>query len=177
GGSSSCLQLADVRTKLLAGTFVLPGLQHVFCAWGAVHAVTASGALWSYREIDLASQLEALLRRSLHKLALDVARGWWGGQQHHPGGAAGAGAGADAATLAAIHQRWGDHLYGKGEFDAAMTQYLETVGQLEPSYVIRRFLDAQRIHNLTAYLEVMHERGLATCDHTTLLLNCYTKLK
>ncbi len=39
-----------------------------------------------------------------------------------------------------------------------MCQYLETVGFLEPSAVIRRFLDAQRIHNLTAYLELMHER-------------------
>ena len=50
--------------------------------------------------------------------------------------------------------RWGDHLYNKGEYDAAMTQYLETLACLEPSYVIRRFLDAQRIHNLTCYLEV-----------------------
>ena len=40
-----------------------------------------------------------------------------------------------------------------------------------------RFLDAQRITSLTAYLEALHEQGLATCDHTTLLLNCYTKLK
>ena len=33
--------------------------------------------------------------------------------------------------------RWGDHLYNKGEFDAAMTQYLDTLTCLEPSYVIR----------------------------------------
>ena len=73
-------------------------------------------------------------------------------------------------------------------------------------YVIQRFLDAQRIHNLTAYLQVsalpqschrmqaadrfacgkvlltlcgqaLHEKGVAHSDHTTLLLNCYTKLK
>ena len=41
----------------------------------------------------------------------------------------------------------------------------------------RRFLDAQRITCLTAYLELLHEQGLASVDHTTLLLNCYTKLK
>lgn len=40
--------------------------------------------------------------------------------------------------IAGIHQRWGDHLYAKGEFDAAVGQYLETLGHLEPSYVIRR---------------------------------------
>ena len=52
-----------------------------------------------------------------------------------------------------------------------------TIGKLEPSYVIRKFLDAQRIHNLTAYLQTLHRQSLANADHTTLLLNCYTKLK
>eukprot|EP00252_Welwitschia_mirabilis_P014871 TRINITY_DN32924_c0_g1_i1.p1 TRINITY_DN32924_c0_g1~~TRINITY_DN32924_c0_g1_i1.p1 ORF type:complete len:645 (-),score=135.04 TRINITY_DN32924_c0_g1_i1:251-1915(-) len=58
-----------------------------------------------------------------------------------------------------------------------MAQYIRTIGQLEPSYVIQKFLDAQRIYNLTNYLEKLHEKGLASKDHTTLLLNCYTKLK
>lgn len=40
-----------------------------------------------------------------------------------------------------------------------------------------RFLDAQRIHSLTRYLEQLHDCGLGGADHTTLLLNCYTKLK
>lgn len=40
-----------------------------------------------------------------------------------------------------------------------------------------QFLDASRIHNLTAYLQALHKQQLATVDHTTLLLNCYTKLK
>jgi hypothetical protein len=40
-----------------------------------------------------------------------------------------------------------------------------------------QFLDAQRIYNLTSYLQELHSRGLANADHTTLLLNCYTKLK
>lgn len=58
-----------------------------------------------------------------------------------------------------------------------MLKYNRTIGKLEPSYVIRQFLDAQRIHNLTSYLQALHERGLANPDHTTLLFNCYTKLK
>jgi hypothetical protein len=40
-----------------------------------------------------------------------------------------------------------------------------------------QFLDAQRINNLTTYLQELHARGLANSDHTTLLLNCFTKLK
>lgn len=41
----------------------------------------------------------------------------------------------------------------------------------------RKFLDTQRIHNLIEYLEELHEHQKATPDHTTLLLNCYAKLK
>jgi vacuolar protein sorting-associated protein 11 len=40
-----------------------------------------------------------------------------------------------------------------------------------------QFLDAQRIHNLTTYLQELHAKGLANSDHTTLLLNTYTRLK
>lgn len=38
-------------------------------------------------------------------------------------------------------------------------------------------MDAQRIHNLVTYLQELHSLGLANSDHTTLLLNTYTKLK
>lgn len=40
-----------------------------------------------------------------------------------------------------------------------------------------KFLDSQRINNLTEYLEELHDHNKATVDHTTLLLNCYAKLK
>ena len=40
-----------------------------------------------------------------------------------------------------------------------------------------QFLDAQRIHSLVTYLQELHAQGLANSDHTTLLLNTYTKLK
>lgn len=72
---------------------------------------------------------------------------------------------------------YGDHLHKKGDFEGAMQQYKSTIGHLDPSYVIRRFLDAQRIGLLTSYLEGLHDAGQASSDHTTLLLNCYTKLK
>ena len=38
-------------------------------------------------------------------------------------------------------------------------------------------MDTQRIHNLIEYLEELHEHDRATVEHTTLLLNCYAKLK
>jgi vacuolar protein sorting-associated protein 11 len=58
-----------------------------------------------------------------------------------------------------------------------MQQYLRAIDNTEPSQILRKFLDTQRIHNLIEYLEELHDHGKATADHTTLLLNCYAKLK
>ena len=58
-----------------------------------------------------------------------------------------------------------------------MQQYLRAIDSTEPSQVIRKFLDSQRINNLIEYLEELHDHDKATVDHTTLLLNCYAKLK
>ena len=60
--------------------------------------------------------------------------------------------------VAEVHRRAGDALYCRRDYGAAVAEYCETVGHLEPSYVIRRFLDAQRIHNLAAYLAHLHSR-------------------
>lgn len=57
-----------------------------------------------------------------------------------------------------------------------MAQYIKTIGKLEESYVIRKLLDAQKIRQLTEYLQELHKAGLAREDHTTLLLNCYTNI-
>lgn len=39
-----------------------------------------------------------------------------------------------------------------------MNEYVKTVGFLEPSFVIRKYLDAQRIPQLRLYLEVLHKK-------------------
>ena len=83
---------------------------------------------------------------------------------------------ADNAVVAEIQRRYADHLYSKRDHDAAMTQYLATIGHLEPSFVIRKFLDAQRIHNLTSYLEALHAK-VPTPTRLPLPLACLLLLK
>lgn len=70
-----------------------------------------------------------------------------------------------------------DTLYKKGDHEAAIQEYIKTIGFLEPSYVILKYLDAQRIPFLTEYLIELHKVSVADSDHTTLLINCYAKLK
>ena len=44
----------------------------------------------------------------------------------------------DEASQADIHRQYGDSLYTKGDYDGAMQQYVQTIGHLQPSYVIRK---------------------------------------
>ncbi|KAG6889861.1 hypothetical protein C0992_003757 [Termitomyces sp. T32_za158] len=143
-----------------SGTFA-HDVREVISQWGQIYILTSDGNLSCLQEKSTATKLDHLYRKSLYSLALNVAKT----QQ------------LDDSSVADIHRQYGDHLYQKGEYDNAMQQFVQTIGFLQPSYVIRKFLDAQRIHNLVTYLQELHSLGLANSDHTTLLLNTYTKLK
>ncbi|GAA5927976.1 hypothetical protein JCM10213_000940 [Rhodosporidiobolus nylandii] len=136
------------------------GVRDVVEAWGAVWVVTEGGRLYRLVENPLPSSLAQLYSRNLYALAVGVAQSRGLGREE----------------VADIYRRYGDHLYSKGDYEGAMGCYLKTVGVVQASYVIRKFLDAQRLVHLTSYLQELHSRKLANSDITTLLLNCYTKL-
>lgn len=136
-------------------------IRHVVCEFGAIFVVSSVGCVYRLTEKDTTSKLEILFRKNLYSIAISLAFS----------------SNYDINSIMDIFRMYGDHLYQKGDYDGSLRQYARTIGHVEPSYVIRRFLDAQRIHNLTAYLEALHEKAFANAEHTTLLLNCYTKLK
>ncbi|CAH2319593.1 vacuolar sorting-associated 11 homolog [Pelobates cultripes] len=155
------LTLYDLGNKLIAFSCILADVVDVLTEWGSLYVLTRDGFLHALHEKDTQTKLEMLFKKNLFVLAISLAK-----SQH-----------LDSDGLSEISRQYGDHLYSKGDHDGAIQQYIRTIGKLEPSYVIRKFLDAQRIHNLTAYLQALHHQSLANADHTTLLLNCYTKLK
>ncbi|GBC08910.1 hypothetical protein RclHR1_08490004 [Rhizophagus clarus] len=154
--------IIDTANKFIAymGTFS-HGIRTICCEWGGVYILGMDGKLYRLEEKDTPTKLEILFKKNLYSLAINLAHS----QKY------------DDASVSEIFKKYGDHLYSKADYDGAMAQYIRTIGQLEPSYIIRKFLDAQRIHNLVNYLQELHSHDLATPDHTTLLLNCYTKLK
>ncbi|WVR06576.1 hypothetical protein IAU60_003608 [Kwoniella sp. DSM 27419] len=156
----SKITVFDLQNKLVAysGTY-REGVRDVFSQWGGIFVYGGNSKLTRLTEHTTSAKLDVLYRRNLYTLALGLARSQ----------------GISESGIADIHRKYGDYLYTKGDFDGAMGQFVKTLGHLQPSYVIRKFLDAQRIHNLTTYLQELHSRGLANPDHTTLLLNCYTK--
>lgn len=154
--------LLDTENKFIAytGQFV-GGVKSIFTEWDDLYVLGGDGQLYRHQERDLQSKLEILYQRHLYDLALTLS----------------VNAGADEKRIMGIYKKYGDHLYDKGEYDEAMVQYIRAIDGGEVSQVIRRYLDSQRIYNLTSYLEELHNKGIATADHTTLLLNCYAKLK
>ncbi|TPX44023.1 hypothetical protein SeMB42_g03800 [Synchytrium endobioticum] len=200
--TGTVLTLYDLRNKYIAytGTFGHSGagleergvpILCVLSEWNELMVITKDKKLFRLEDKDLSTKLDILFKKNMYTLAinivtsqthLSVPMSQTEGDQNSVVAATNGNSTNDSSeydygTIVEIYKRYGDHLYAKGEYDAAMQQYLMTAGQLEPSYVIRKFLDAQRIHNLTAYLSRLHELGLAGPDHTTLLLNCYTKLR
>ncbi|KAI1825443.1 vacuolar protein sorting protein-like protein [Xylaria intraflava] len=133
----------------------------LFEIWGDLFILTQDGKINRYHEKSLLQRLELLYQRNLFPLAINLSQK----------------ADMDIQQQNIIYRRYGDHLYQKGDYDSAMAQYIRAIDNTEPSQVIRKFLDTQRIHNLIEYLEELHEHHRATADHTTLLLNCYAKLK
>ncbi|GBG75387.1 hypothetical protein CBR_g20017 [Chara braunii] len=163
----AALNIYDLKNKLIVFSVPIGVVEEVVMEWGMI-VIIVQGEKENERKVitlaekDMGTKLEMLFKKNLYLVAINLVQ-----SQNS----------ADGAAVAEVMRKFGDHLYEKQDYEEAMAQYIRTIGYLEPSYVIQKFLDAQRINNLTLYLERLHSKGLATADHTTLLLNCYTKLK
>ncbi|KAK7036583.1 Vacuolar protein sorting-associated protein 11 [Paramarasmius palmivorus] len=162
-GEVTKVTVFDPANKLVVftGTFSQGVREIISAPWGNLYILENNGELTHLSERPTSAKLDMLYAKGFYSGALTLAR------TH----------GLDESSVADIHRQYGDYLYTRGEYDASMAQYIKTLGHVKASYVIRKFLDAQRIHNLVTYLQELHAQGLANSDHTTLLLNTYTKLK
>ncbi|KAI5787116.1 hypothetical protein EDC01DRAFT_617888, partial [Geopyxis carbonaria] len=157
--------LLDTESKFIAHSErLISGVKEMFVSWGDLFVLTLDGKLHRYHEVSLQEKLDILYARNLYILAINLA------QKTNVGD----------SKLRGIYRRYADYLYSKGDCDGSMQWYIKALGPANEegvSTVIRKFLDTQRIHNLIEYLEELHNHNAATSDHTTLLLNCYAKLK
>lgn len=154
------LTVLDIQNKFIVFSAPMKEVCTVLIEWGSFYVLTADNRLSVLIEKDLQSKLALLFKKNLYDVSIRIAKS----HQY------------DVEGLVDIFRQYGDHLYSKGDHNAAIEQYIKTIGKLEPSYVIRKFLQSHQIDNLTHYLQALHKQGVATADHTTLLLNCYTKL-
>eukprot|EP00474_Spongospora_subterranea_P009075 CRZ09533.1 hypothetical protein [Spongospora subterranea] len=155
----------DLKHKLVAFSGVFDQISHVLCEWGCVIICQKQSPikLVELHECDLTAKMDILFKRNLYTIAISLATS-------QP---------LDQSYIMEIIQRHGDHLYSKGDYQGAIREYIDTitpgVAHIEPSYVIRKFLNARLAEHLTAYLEALHANNCASKLHTTLLLNCFTR--
>lgn len=110
----------------------------ILVEFGTCFIITTGKEVFHLDEKDLQSKLSLLFKKNLYDIAVRIAKS----NQY------------DSEGLAEIFKQYGDHLYSKGDFAGAVEQYSKTIGYLEPSYIIRRFLDSRHINFLTDYLQV-----------------------
>lgn len=156
----SVLTVIDILNKFIVFSSPLDSTVAILIEFGTCFIITANKTVYHLDEKDLQSKLSLLFKKNLYDIAVRIAKS----NQY------------DSEGLADIFKQYGDHLYSKGDFAGAIEQYAKTIGYLEPSYIIRRFLDSRHINYLIDYLQALHKQGKATPDHTTLLLNCFTRL-
>lgn len=160
GVDKHMITVLDIQNKFIVFSASMISVQAVLSEWGGFFILSGDSKLYHLDEKDLQSKLALLFKKNLYDVSIRIAKS----QQY------------DTEGLVDIFRQYGDHLYSKSDHNGAIEQYIKTIGKLEPSYVIRKFLDSQHIDNLKTYLQALHKNGQATEDHTTLLLNCYTKL-
>ncbi len=93
--------------------------------------------IYRYHEKTLQQRLEMMYQRNMYPFAIELAQK----------------AGMDAKQQSVLYRKFGDHLYQKGDYDGAMTQYIKAIDTTEPSQVIRKvcFPDAYALTPAPAY--------------------------
>lgn len=130
--------MIDVVNKFIVFSTQIESVIGIFVEFGTCYIMTSNKQVFNLDEKDLQSKLNVLFKKNLYDTAVKIAKN----NQY------------DAEGFADIFKQYGDHLYTKGNFGGAVDQYIKTIGYLEPSYVIRRFLDSRHTQYLTDYLEV-----------------------
>ena len=122
---------------------------------------TSGGSLVTLTEKLTTEKVDLLVQKNLYSAAVVVAYA----DPSYP-----------ATEITQLYRRYAEHLYRKGDFSGALDQYIYTIGSLESSHVIFRYLDAPKIPLLVKYLEKLRAKHLATPVHNDLLRTCYLKL-
>ena len=124
--------------------------------------LTSGGSIVTLVEKTTPDKVDLLVQKNLYAAAISMA--YADPQFYRP------------EDITALYRRYAEHLYRKGDFSSSMDQYILTIGSLESSHVIFRFLDAPKIPLSVKYLEALRSQGLSSAVHDELLRTCYLKL-
>ncbi len=146
GKDKHTITVLDIQNKFIVFSAALQEITAVLPEWGSFYILTKDRNLHNFVEKDLQSKLNVLFKKNLYDISIRFKQLlfrynlWYRefqiyvsifyriakNQQY------------DSDSLIDIFRQHADHLYSKGDFDEAMDRYIQTIGKLEPSYVIRK---------------------------------------
>lgn len=153
------LSVYDVKGQYIGFSCSLPNLCRLFVAGNTMLVLSQDGSLSELVEKNLATKLDILFKKNMFDVAVLIAKNSRDGSDY----------------LKAIYAKYGDYLYGKGDYENAIHQYKDTIGMLEPSYVMKRYLEGTKIKELCIYLECLHDAKKDNEHQTKILMNAYAK--
>eukprot|EP00913_Durusdinium_trenchii_P026703 g25052.t2 len=152
--------LAQKQMRFIAFTSQFTDVTHVVKALGKIYLVSRGGAdgntvLFELQEKPLSERLDVLVKKRMFEWAAEVALTSNGAPE----------------VTAEIYRQHGDALFEKRAYDQALQIYAKTVDlglPLEPSYVVERYLDAQRRGTIFA-MERLKEESEASSEALEML--------
>lgn len=160
--TTSRLLIVDGTNQYVAFTGqISQGIKDIFVQWNKLMVLGADGVLYQFEEKSLESRLDILTSRNLYDVAIQLGKSL----------------NIDPQMILKIQKDFGDHLYNNGDVADALPHYVQAIDLGKTSEIILKYRESQYINQLTEYLEALHDKGLAQKEHTTLLLNSYSKLK
>jgi len=158
---SSSFLLMDIANGLLVFSTNL-GNQVAFVEhqWRNLIIITIDGTIKLFQELKPILKIDLLCKSQRFDLAITMAQHLNLGNE----------------TEAMIQKKYGDHLFSQHNFEESIQHYIKTIGYTEPSQIISKFVEPHHASHLAQYL-VSIPKHLCTHQHTTLLFNCYTKVK
>ncbi|OAA69812.1 vacuolar protein sorting protein [Cordyceps fumosorosea ARSEF 2679] len=127
---SSTFVLLEPDLRIIAHTETLISpVKFIFEVWGDIFTVTEQGKVYRYHEKSVQQRLDMIYQRNMFPLALELARN----------------SGMDSKEQSVIYRKFGDHLYQKADYDGSMVQYIRAIDTTEPSQVIRKLKDKEKL--------------------------------
>jgi vacuolar protein sorting-associated protein 11 len=105
-GVTNSLTIYDLKNKLISCSDTFSTIVQLVAEWGSIFVFCQDGKMYQLKERDTQSKLEILFKKKHFNVAINLANS----QQF------------DQQAIMNIFVKYGNHLYGKGDFDGAMTQ-------------------------------------------------------
>lgn len=164
--SKNILKIYDPKTHCIFGVNTVGNnVMNLFNVWGFLVIILDNGKIIFYDEPDAENIIIQLCQNyKQYDVAMKVAET----QNLNP------------SIVSTIHHIKGDYYYDKQDYKLAMNEYIDAISHLEPSYVIKKYLDPKLANYLLEYLEALESKSYIIENKslfTSLLISCYIKLK